>query len=165
MRSVVCWTSSARSGWCSVMRRKMSRKEARLGSVRRVGAVPRFAGSRPARRDSRVMQSRTVATRRVKIRAGSVGLLVGARAAAARGGWAACARGGGGCELRLGGRLYVWRLFGLGPVGEGFRGGGAGQVHAEVSQLGAHAHVAQGAFAGFVRLGWRDGVQVTNSRC
>jgi hypothetical protein len=45
------------------------------------------------------------------------------------------------------------------PVREGAGGDGAGQLHAEVGQLRAHAPVAGGAFVGFFQLAWRDGVQ------
>ncbi len=60
-----------------------------------------------------------------------------------------------GAGLGVGG---LW-LFRFGPVGEGFRGDGAGQLHAEVSQLRAQAQVARSAFVGLVRVAWRDGVQ------
>ena len=40
---------------------------------------------------------------------------------------------------------------GFGPVGEGNGGGAAGQLHAEVGELGAHAHVARGACGGVFR--------------
>jgi hypothetical protein len=48
-----------------------------------------------------------------------------------------------------------WRF----GVGEGAASGGTGQLHGEVSQLGAHGQVAQGAFVGFLRLRGLDGVQ------
>jgi hypothetical protein len=44
-------------------------------------------------------------------------------------------------------------------LGEGAGGGDAGQVHGEVSQLGAHGHVAQGAIVGVLRRAGLDGVQ------
>jgi hypothetical protein len=52
-----------------------------------------------------------------------------------------------------------FRRFGLGQVGEGAGGGGASQLHAELFQLGQHAHVARGAGGGFFRLDGLGGVQ------
>jgi len=46
-----------------------------------------------------------------------------------------------------------------GAAGVGEEGGGAGQLHGEVGQFGAHAQMARGAFGGFGRLDGGDGVQ------
>jgi hypothetical protein len=35
-------------------------------------------------------------------------------------------------------------------------------LHAEISQFGAKAQMARGAFLGLFRLGWRDRVQVSD---
>jgi hypothetical protein len=52
----------------------------------------------------------------------------------------------------------LWRC-GFGPVGESAGGDDASQLHGEISQLGADAQMARGAFGGFWRLAGRDGVQ------
>lgn len=72
--------------------------------------------------------------------------------------------------------MFVWRLrrgfvrwlrlrLRFGEVFEGTGGGGTGQVHAEVSQLRAHAQMVRSAFVDCLRLAWRGGVQVLVFRC
>ena len=52
-----------------------------------------------------------------------------------------------------------FRRVGLGQVGEGSRGGGAGELHAELLQLRQHALVAREALGCVFRLDGGDGVQ------
>jgi hypothetical protein len=132
------------------------------------------AGGRPGADGEAGLQGNTVAHHRGE--AGEEHGRVGWFAGRGGGGVAGGAVGRGiGVRRRFGMRLWRRRGNGLrfgsgrgcgfGPLGEGAGGGGAGQLHGEVSQLRAQAQVARSAFFGFGRLAGRDGVQGFGSFC
>jgi hypothetical protein len=135
------------------------------GSARSAGGTRRLPVAGPAvRRASRAMQAQMALARRRKDWTGSRvcgGWCRGSGRRRGAGWWLGPARRGlRGEGFGWGFRgFFFFRRFGFGEVGEGARGGGAGQLHAELFQLRQHAQVARGAGGGVFRFGWGDGVQ------